>query len=282
MKRFLALFVCLLSLAGFMVNLSGAQPTTGESYIADLPVVNHPETFKWDFAPGISGPAGSDASGLVPINEAYLKDLSVLEHPYLFKWDFEGEAGPSSASDGSDMPLNPAYLKDLHVFEHPYLFKWRFGGRAVPEPVVETPAPPVEEPTVIEEEPGPPVRDDEPVEWIALPVRTVYFDYDRSELKPKAREAIQTNVEFLKQNPEAKVLVEGHCDERGTQEYNLALGERRAKAIQGYMQELGIDGSRISIKSWGEELPVALGHDEAAWSQNRRGEMYYSKLTKTE
>lgn len=280
MKRFLALFVCILSLAGFMANVSLAQSTGEVSYLADLPVVNHPETFKWDFMPGLSGPGGSNASGLVPLNEDYLKDLQVLEHPYLFKWDFEGNYGQTSASDGSDMPLNPAYLKDLTVFEHPYLFKWRFSERKPAKAEAVTPAPPVQEEVV--EKPSIPEREPTAVEWIALPVRTVYFDYDKSILKAPAKEAIQTNVEFLKQNQDTKVLIEGHCDERGTQEYNLALGERRAKAILAYMEELGIDGSRITYKSWGEELPVALGHNEAAWKQNRRGEMYYSEPQKEE
>ncbi len=102
-------------------------------------------------------------------------------------------------------------------------------------------------------------------------LKTIYFDFDKYNLRDDARRTLERNAEILKENPDVKIVIEGHCDERGTNEYNLALGENRANAARDYLIRLGIDGSRISTISYGEERPVALGHDEAAWSQNRRG-----------
>ena len=98
----------------------------------------------------------------------------------------------------------------------------------------------------------------------------IYFDFDRADLKPEAREALQKKAEWLKANPAASVLIEGNCDERGTVEYNLALGERRANGAKQFLVDLGIDAGRISTVSYGEEKPVDPGHDEAAWAKNRR------------
>lgn len=98
----------------------------------------------------------------------------------------------------------------------------------------------------------------------------IYFDFDRADLKPEAREALRKKADWLKANPAASVLIEGNCDERGTVEYNLALGERRANGARQFLVDLGIDTGRISTVSYGEEKPVDPGHDEAAWAKNRR------------
>ncbi len=165
------------------------------------------------------------------------------------------------------------YLKaDLSEINHPDLFKWRFSKEVEPEAPRELVQPPEEK-----EPPQPPERGPEPEELKPLPEKIIYFDYDKSLLKPSAKAAIQKNVQFLKSKPEARVLIEGHCDERGSSEYNLALGERRAEAVKSYMVELGIDADRISTKSLGEEQPVEMGHNEAAWSKNRRAEMFFSE-----
>jgi peptidoglycan-associated lipoprotein len=100
----------------------------------------------------------------------------------------------------------------------------------------------------------------------------VYFDFDRYYIREDAKPALEQNAKVLKANPNMRILIEGHCDERGTVEYNLALGERRAAAARQYLMDLGIDGSRISTISYGKERPVAFGHDEASWQQNRRAE----------
>ncbi len=100
----------------------------------------------------------------------------------------------------------------------------------------------------------------------------VYFDYDQSQIKDSERGKIEEVAGHLKSNPATRLIVDGHCDERGSNEYNLALGERRALAVRAYLIGLGIDGSRIQTRSFGEERPVAMGGDESAWRLNRRGE----------
>ena len=108
-----------------------------------------------------------------------------------------------------------------------------------------------------------------------LSKRTVYFDFDSSEIKSADREAITAHAKYLASHPQSKVVLEGHADERGTREYNIALGERRAKSVQQFMLLQGASQSQIDVISFGEERPVALGHDESAWSLNRRVEILY-------
>lgn len=100
----------------------------------------------------------------------------------------------------------------------------------------------------------------------------IYFDFDKSELKPESRAILVKKADWLREHPEYSVRIEGHCDERGTNEYNLALGERRANAAWKFLNALGVSGSTLSTISYGEERPAALGHYEGAWSQNRRDE----------
>ena len=103
-------------------------------------------------------------------------------------------------------------------------------------------------------------------------VRTIYFDYDSYSLRPDALETLRHNAEVLKQYAGVYVQIEGHCDERGTQDYNLALGEKRALATRDHLIRLGISGDRLITISYGEEDPMDMGHTEAAWAQNRRCE----------
>lgn len=99
----------------------------------------------------------------------------------------------------------------------------------------------------------------------------VFFAYDSSELTSEARETLDKQVEWLEYHARTRVAVEGHCDERGTREYNLALGERRANAVKNYLMARGISASRLSTVSYGKERPAVVGNGEASWSQNRRG-----------
>lgn len=101
----------------------------------------------------------------------------------------------------------------------------------------------------------------------------VYFDFDKSELKPEAIEKLTANAEFLKRHPELTLTIEGHCDERGTNEYNLALGERRANSAKSYLSSLGVESGRMQTISYGEERPVCTQSDESCWWQNRRAHM---------
>ena len=98
----------------------------------------------------------------------------------------------------------------------------------------------------------------------------VFFDFDRWDLTERAREIVARQAQYLRTYPSLRISVEGHCDERGTREYNLALGERRANAVLTYMVALGIDASRIEVVSYGKERPVALGANETAYALNRR------------
>ena len=114
-----------------------------------------------------------------------------------------------------------------------------------------------------------------PIEEVAVPIEElgiVYFDYDKSNIKPEFTSIIQSNFEWLINNPDIRVQLEGHCDERGTNEYNLALGERRARSVLNYLLRLGASPEQFSIVSFGEERPVALGQNETAWQKNRRVE----------
>ena len=99
----------------------------------------------------------------------------------------------------------------------------------------------------------------------------VFFDLDKAVLTASAQRTLERQAAWLTQYPGATILVEGHCDERGTREYNLALGDRRATSAKNYLVQLGIDPNRIETISYGKERPDAIGHSEAAWSQNRRG-----------
>lgn len=101
-------------------------------------------------------------------------------------------------------------------------------------------------------------------------LQSVYFAFDSAGLDADAKSTLKNNSEFLKSNSSVEVQVEGHCDERGGIQYNLALGERRAKAVRDYMVALGVASKRLSVISYGKEKPVAFGHDESAWGKNRR------------
>jgi len=107
----------------------------------------------------------------------------------------------------------------------------------------------------------------------AVSLEAVYFDFDKSDLRQDARDTLSKNAEaLLKKISDAKIKIEGHCDERGSDEYNMALGDRRAKSAAKYLTTLGVKADRISTISFGEEKPAVQGHDEAAWSKNRRAE----------
>ena len=99
----------------------------------------------------------------------------------------------------------------------------------------------------------------------------VFFDFDKSDIKPEGRQVLQRQADWLKKYPNVTVTVEGHCDERGTREYNLALGERRAAAVKKMLVALGVRPNRVSTISYGKERPAVVGSNEAAWAQNRRG-----------
>ena len=117
-----------------------------------------------------------------------------------------------------------------------------------------------------------------------LKFATIYFDFDMSDIRGDQRSSMINNGQLLSRYKTVKILIEGHCDERGTNEYNLALGQRRADSVKAYLVDYGIDSSRISTVTYGEERPVDPAHNETAWAKNRRGESIItsSKVSKAE
>jgi peptidoglycan-associated lipoprotein len=134
---------------------------------------------------------------------------------------------------------------------------------ATPEPVVEEE---VKEEVVVEEVVVAPA--------VMIPVAVmqedIYFEFDKSTLTPAAQDNLLQKAEWLRENPDATVTIEGHCDDRGTNEYNLALGDRRAESSKAFLVDLGIDASRLTTISYGEERPVDPRNNEEAWAKNRR------------
>jgi peptidoglycan-associated lipoprotein len=118
----------------------------------------------------------------------------------------------------------------------------------------------------VEEEPAPPP----PTKIERVKLEDIHFEFDRYTLTPDARRILSKHARVLKEDPEIRILIEGHCDERGTQEYNLALGQRRAQAAKDYLLNSGVPPGRITVISYGEERPLDSASTEAAWAKNRR------------
>jgi len=159
----------------------------------------------------------------------------------------------------------------LIIFIGAFLMGGTCGG---PQEVPMEEPPEVEQPAEEPEKEGqePEVVERPEVELTSTDFEKAYFDFDKYNIRPDARTALEYNAEVLKRHPEVDILIEGHCDERGTVEYNLALGERRANSVKDYLVKLGIDASRMRTISYGKERPVDLGHNEVAWQKNRRAE----------
>lgn len=150
--------------------------------------------------------------------------------------------------------------------------------KATPPPAP-TPAP-VSTPTVVTVEPPAPtppppqrVTDDitaKSLSEISSYLKPAFFDYDKADIRSDARDVLAANAAWLKKYPNVQFTIEGHADERGTAQYNLALGDRRANAAKDYLASLGVDAGRIKTVSYGKERPFATGHDEDSWQKNRR------------
>jgi peptidoglycan-associated lipoprotein len=121
----------------------------------------------------------------------------------------------------------------------------------------------------------PPSMTDE--EMFAQNVKDIYFDYDKSDIRGDQQANLQADVAFLQQHPNISFTIEGHCDERGSTEYNLALGDNRASAVKNALVAGGISADRIKTVSYGKEKPFCTEHSEQCWQQNRRGHFVYSK-----
>ena len=139
-----------------------------------------------------------------------------------------------------------------------------------PAPVVTAPVeevPPAPEP---EPETTPPPPDYTTMSPQEYGIEDVFFAFDEYSLSSEAMSSLSSDAGIMKEHPEVTYMIEGHCDERGTVEYNLALGEKRANAVRDYLVNLGVPASRLRVTSYGEERPFATGHNESAWALNRR------------
>lgn len=147
------------------------------------------------------------------------------------------------------------------------------GTAATQPPPVTAPAPTVAPPTT-----PPPAAPQTPPPSLPAPAQfrevpalnDIHFDFDKSDIRPDAARILDANIAWMKSNPTALILIEGHCDERGTNEYNLALGDRRAKATLKYLIAHGVAEERITTISYGEERPQCVEHNESCWAKNRR------------
>ncbi|RQS76969.1 peptidoglycan-associated lipoprotein Pal [Burkholderia sp. Bp8963] len=108
-----------------------------------------------------------------------------------------------------------------------------------------------------------------------LAKRSIYFDFDSNVIKPEFQSLLQSHADYLRRHPAQRVLIQGNTDERGTSEYNIALGQRRSQAVLSALVTLGVQETQLEAVSFGKEKPVALGHDEASWAQNRRADLVY-------
>ena len=132
--------------------------------------------------------------------------------------------------------------------------------------------------TVSQPPPPPPPKPTETMEEMFLKnVFDAYFDYDKSDVRPDARDALAKTAQFFRSYPQLGVVIEGHCDERGSTEYNLGLGERRAQAVKQFLVSLGITADRMETVSFGKEKPFCTEHDEYCWQKNRRGHFVMAK-----
>lgn len=153
-------------------------------------------------------------------------------------------------------------------------FMFGCGGKAAVEEVpTDVEPPPVVEPEVEE----PVVEQEEPVEVVMPTLSDVFYAFDKYNLTAESKGILEENAKELKRASEVKIIIEGHCDERGTKSYNLALGEKRANAAKDYLVALGVNSSRITTVSYGKERPFDVGHNETAWAKNRRAHMVIKK-----
>jgi peptidoglycan-associated lipoprotein len=149
-------------------------------------------------------------------------------------------------------------------------------------PVPATPAAPPSPPPAVVAAPAPPTPTPAPPPAPALPppaqfrevaaLEPIYFDFDKSDIRPDAARILDSNVAWMKSHPNAAILIEGHCDERGTNEYNIALGDRRARTTMNYLTARGVPAARITTLSYGEERPACTARNEACWAKNRRAQ----------
>lgn len=169
--------------------------------------------------------------------------------------DLDIEPGIGKVAPQGSTPANPTQTTTYTITAT------GSGGSATATATVEVNAP---------ETTAPPAAQPNLSDLFAQNVKDAFFDLDKSELRPDARDALTKDAEFLRSYPQVRVSIEGHCDERGSTEYNLALGQSRAEAAKNFLISLGISADRMETVSWGKERPFCMEHNEDCWQQNRR------------
>jgi peptidoglycan-associated lipoprotein len=194
-------------------------------------------------------------------------------------YEISVDGGPSQMVPADKVPLT-ATFNDVATGPHTAT-GWAIGQngkRRETASVKFTCAPPPPPPPPAPAPPPPPppvVAAEDPIEKGYI--QDIFFDYDKSDIRPDSRERLDKAAGWMKAHTEAEFLLEGHCDERGTREYNLALGDRRANATKDYLVSLGVDAAKLKTISYGKERPFVEGHDESAWSKNRRTHFVLTK-----
>jgi len=128
--------------------------------------------------------------------------------------------------------------------------------------------------------PPPPPKTESEEEQFNAAMKDAFFDYDKSDVRTDAQQALTADADFLKAHPDIKFTIEGHCDERGSEEYNLGLGDRRANAAKSFLSNLGVGADRVTTISYGKDRPVCTEHNEECWQRNRRAHFVYGTQTK--
>ncbi len=197
-------------------------------------------------------------------DQAFLPGLPVAEVPPPAPPVREAEAPPVALKEEPPVPIKAARIPDAAP---------PVEERVQPEPIPEPAAPPTPEPAAPPQEARAPEPEAPPAPAPQPPTLTLsdaFFDFDAFALREDAKAALERDAQALRRTANWKLLIEGHCDERGTADYNLVLGERRAQTVQHYLAELGLEASRIQITSYGKERPFCQEHSTLCWQENRR------------
>jgi len=238
------------------VEEAEVAPLQGDEASPGAPAAPEPGPGEAEVKPGTGVKEADVMSGASPsAGEAEVKP----ETPTPVK-EPEATSGSEPQAQGADVGAVPGIATPSGAEPSP-------GGTASSAPAEPVTAPPVAA-APVESPSGPAVAQAPKAPEVS--VKDIFFDFDQAMIRDDSRKTMADNVLWLKTNPAAKVTIEGHCDERGSSEYNLALGERRARVTRDFLVAAGIEANRVNTISFGKERPFVLGHDESAWKWNRR------------
>jgi len=215
----------------------------------------------------VSGCAGRRVSSAVQEQSQVPGETAVIPAPV-------PAPAPPKVTEAPPLAPAPAPREEVRIAEPQPAPQAPLPEAPVLPPIVEAPPAPTPPAPPVAESPRPSAPAvPTPVPAViqeAVALTDVFFDYDRFDLRPEGKSALEENAKRLKERAEVSLLIEGHCDERGTIEYNLVLGERRAQAVRRYLEDLGISPSRLKVTSFGKERPFCVDHSAECWQKNRR------------